>query len=145
MLNYIINNFKLLINKYNFEIFIGDSIGGTLILDLLNNFNYSNKKLILFSPLIKYPIQYKINNDWIDLKYFNNLFDKYYDRNNDFNLENIPNTLLIFGENEIMYNDLIDFNIKGKKIIIKNGYHIQPLIIKFSNNILQFILDFINK
>ena len=145
----IITTFEILLRyNINIDIFIGNSIGCTLLLDLFNVYKqFKNKKLILISPIVNYDIKYNENvkKDIININFFNNIKNKYYDNIIDIDYDNLPNILIICSTNEIFYYDIINFYKKCKIFrftskkkteiyYIKNGIHSEYTTFGLFNN-----------
>jgi hypothetical protein len=148
---------KLTKMNLNLEVFVGDSLGGSLILECINHFGslYKNKKKILISPCVNFNIQENINSnrDCIDFNLCKKLFDKYADKPININF-NLSNTLFIASNHEIFYFDIIDFYKKlnktnNKLLVLKNCKHVDIIHYGFTkkdsviytvNNIIDFII-----
>ena len=154
----VIDNFKILLTyNFNIKVFIGNSIGATLILDLLNKFKqFTKEKLILISPVVNYNIKYNknFNKDYIDYNYYYFIKNKYFDNKIQIDYKSLPNTLIILGTDEIFYYDIINFYKKCKEnteiYYIKNGGHSEYIIYGLCNmckinNVTNKIINFINK
>lgn len=141
--------------KYNFniEVFIGNSIGCTLLVELFKiNKQFTNKKLILISPLVKFDLKYNnnMNKDAINYDLYNYIKNMLYDREIIINYDTLPKVFTICGSNEIFYHDIIEFNNKcknSKLYIIDNGIHSEYIIYgyfkisKITNEIINFIMN----
>ena len=151
------NTFKVLLQyNFNIEIFIGNSIGCTLLLELFKVYKqFTDKKVILSSPIVNFNVTYnkKKNNDFINYNFYNYVKTKYFDYNISINYDNLPKSLIICGSNELFYYDIIDFHKKCKNselYCIKNGVHSEyiiygllnlPEIKNISNKIINFITN----
>jgi hypothetical protein len=138
-LNEILNIFASLLNL-NIEIFIGDSIGCTFLLDLFKIYNqYINKKVIFISPIINYNISCNnnIKKDILNILFYNYIKNKYFNNVININYNTIPKIFIICSSNEIFYNDIIKFynNIRNQKElhVIKNGIHSEYICYGLTN------------
>jgi len=129
------NTFNLLLT-YNLDIkvFIGNSIGCTLLLNLFNiHTQFTKEKLILISPIVNYNVKCNKNckTDFINFIFYNYIKNKYYDKNVIINYNVLPNTFIICGSNEIFYDDIINFHNKCKNsnlYCIQNGIHSEYIL-----------------
>jgi hypothetical protein len=137
--------------KYNLEVFIGNSIGGSLLLDYMSHFGslYKNKKKILISPCVNFDIKENknIHEDCIDFNLCKTLFCKYADKqiNIDYSLSN---TLVIVSDKEFFYYDIINFynklNNNNKLLVLKDCTHSDIIHYGFSNSKKDSIIYTVN-
>lgn len=150
----VIDTFNLLL-KYNLniEIFIGNSIGCSLLLELFKvNKQFTDKKLILISPLVNFNLKYNknINKDAISYDLYNYIKNLFYDREIEIDYNTLPKVFTICGSDEIFYYDIVDFNNKcknSKLYVIDNGIHSEYIVYNFikvrkiTNEIINFITN----
>jgi hypothetical protein len=134
------NTFKLLLTyNFNIKVFIGNSIGCTILLELFKiHKQFIKEKLILLSPVVNRNVKYNKNTkkDFINYNIYNYIKNKYYDKDIIIDCNSLPNTFIICGENEIFYYDIINFHNKcknSKLYCIKNGVHSEYIIYGFLN------------
>lgn len=147
--------FKLLLTyNFNIKVFIGNSIGCTILFELFKIYKqFINEKLILISPVVNIDIKYNNNfkKDLINYNFYNYIKKKLYDINVIIDYSILPNTFIICSNNEVFYDDIIDFHNKFKKsklYCVKNGYHSEYIVYGFfnfyeTNNITNKIINFI--
>lgn len=149
------NTFNLLLTyNFNIKVFIGNSIGSTILLDLFKiHKQFTKEKLILISPVVNHNVEYNknMNLDFINYDFYNFLKNEYYDTNINIDYDLLPNTFIICGGNEIFYYDIVDFHNKCKNselYCIKNGVHSEYILYglfnfyetnKITNKIISFI------
>ena len=153
------NTFKILLTyNFNIKVFIGNSIGATILLKLFKIYKqFTKEKFILISPIVNYNVKYNkynkyIKADLINYDFYNYINNKYYDKNIIIDYNSLPNTFIICSSNEIFYYDIVNFHNKcknSKLYIIKNGCHSEYIMYGFSNsseinNITDKIINFIN-
>ena len=136
------NTFKILLTyNFNIEVFIGNSIGSILLLELFKTYKqFTKKKVILISPIINYNIECNKNRkkDLINYDFYNYIKNKYYDKNIIIDYNSLPNTFIICSSNELFYYNIVNFHNKCKNselYIMKNAIHSEYIIHGFSNSV----------
>ena len=149
------NTFNLLLTyNFNIKVFIGNSIGSTILLDLFKiHKQFTKEKLILISPIVNHNVECNknMNLDFINYDFYNFLKNRYYDTNINIDYDLLPNTFIICGGNEIFYYDIVDFHNKCKNselYCIENGVHSEYILYGFfnfceTNKITNKIISFI--
>lgn len=152
----VIDLIKIIENlNISIDIFIGNSMGATLLLESLNYFGmkYKDKKLILISPCVNFNLleNGNKNKDIVNYNFAKYIFKKYIDKNLIVNSKILPKSLIITSSDELFVYDVIEFHKRlnnSELFILYNCTHSDiihyGLINKKSvNQTLKVLLNFI--